>query len=291
MFTSIDNYYHGVPKNVTTASCNPEGRSIELECQIYTSIAPNDPNSNISIMWYRSATVEQARKSGELIIAKQRKYEFSESRASSPVNDSSIIINGLFFIDFNLRIFNFDSRVDNGYYWCQMVINETRCLKPSDFGRVQLNPSNQSACSFGAFDFVKFEKPQVCAESSQCTTQVARAPSDGETTTQSDAASTTFETTTSLDISTTVSVQVSALSMAMLAILYAAIGILLFIIVILLLVVAAFSLYTVRNRKTFVTLQRGKYRRQCTIGILVSEKYLRSEHNKFGECQTKQFTP
>ena len=163
-------YYHGVPNNVTMMSCNPEGSTIRWNCQVYS---PHDPNTDLSVKWYRSTTEEIAREWGEMISEMSGKYTFSTSRASLAVNDSQSLVDGLFLDVFILTIDNFNSTVDDGYYWCQMVINDS-CLEPSDIGHIALNPSVMNSCSFSQFDFIEFEMPQVCAEKSPCTTEVTK---------------------------------------------------------------------------------------------------------------------
>ena len=231
-------YYHGVPNNVTMMSCNPEGSTIRWNCQVYS---PHDPNTDLSVKWYRSTTEEIARERGELITEVSGKYTFSMSRATSAVNDSQSLVDGLFLDVFILTIDNFNSTVDDGYYWCQMVINDS-CLEPSDIGHIALNPSVMNSCSISRFDFIEFEMPQVCAEESPCTTEMTKVT----TTIRSKTTSPTDTTTSPSEART------------MTTVLYAVIGVLAFIIILLLLVIVAFTVYTVRNHMVYTLKQKGK---------------------------------
>ena len=235
-------YYHGVPNNVTMMSCNPEGSTIRWNCQVYS---PHDPSTDLSVKWYRSTTEEIARERGEMISEMSGKYTFSTSRASLAVNDSQSLVDGLFLNVFVLTVDNFNSTVDDGYYWCQMVINDS-CLEPSDFGHIALNPSVIKNCNFNSFDFIKFKMPQVCATES---------PSIAEVTATDKCTPTTgLKTTSPTDTTTSPS---DAKTMSQTIILYAVIGVLAFIVVLLLLVIMVFTVYTVRNHMVY---HKGNYK-------------------------------
>ena len=230
-------YYHGVPKNVTSMPCNPDGSTITWECQVYS---PHDPGTSLSVKWYRSASEMSIREEGELITERKGgRYTFSVTRATSPLDDSQMIVNGLFLDHFQLTIHSYNSSIDGGYYWCQMAVNDTTCIQPSDTGRI---PPSSRNCSFSSFDFIEFEMPQVCARRSSCTRKVTVMTTEAEppiTSTQgqttSSSLSTTFAANNNISESGTMAVAF-----------YAVIRVLAFITVILLLVIVALVVHTVQ---------------------------------------------
>ncbi len=245
-------YYHGVPANVTAMPCNPDDSAITWECQVY---GPRDPATNLSVKWYRSMSNVSARQEGELILERKGgRYTFSVTRATSPLNNSQMIVNGLFLDHFQLTIHNYESSIDGGYYWCQMVVNDTICLQPSDIGRIPPSSVPTRNCTFSLFDFIEFEMPQVCARRSSCTREVMTTDSETAPTTS------TQGQTTSSALATTfaASNNIESGSGTMAVIFYAVIGILAVVIVILLLVIVAFVVHTVRNHRVYEVKQQRK---------------------------------
>ena len=227
--------------------CNPDGRAITWECQVYS---PHDPDTSLSVKWYRSASEVSIREEGELITERKGgRYTFSVTHATSPLNNSQMIVNGLFLDHFQLTIHSYDSSIDGGYYWCQMVVNITTCLQPSDTGRI---PQSSRNCSFSSFDFIEFEMPQVCARRSSCTREVM-------TTEAEPSVSSTIERTTSSSLGTTFAANNNASESETMAVtFYAIIGVLAFIFVILLLVIVALVVHTVRNHRVYEIKQECK---------------------------------
>ena len=247
-------YYHGVPKNVTSMPCNPDGSTITWECQVYS---PRDPGTNLSVKWYRSASGVSVREEGELIAGgKGARYSFSVTQAMSPLNDSQMIVNGLFLDHFLLTIRNYDSSIDGGYYWCQMVVNDTICLLPSNVGHIPPSSVSVRNCSFNSFDFIQFEMPRVCAMRSSCTREVVTTNLETEpplTSAQGQRTSSTLGITSVVDdISNTSESGMMAVT------LYAVIGVLAFIIAVLLLVIVAFVVITVKNHRVYEIKQERK---------------------------------
>ena len=239
-------FYDGVPKNVTTVSCTPEGIRITWTCQAYSP-----PNTNLSVKWYRSATEDKARKEGELISEIDGIYQFDATHALSPFMNNQSIVDGLFLNVFELIVENFSTSKDDGYYWCQLVVNDS-CLEPSDFGHITFNRSFTDTCSLSALETVEYKSPQVCALESQCNI----------TTTKTEHVMTTIDgkqtqstyTTTAADSNST-----SPQSIGMVVILYAVIGALIVVVLLLLLVVVAFIVYTARNHKVYDIKPRREY--------------------------------
>ena len=183
------------------------------------------------------------REEGELITERKGgRYTFSVTRATSPVNDSQMIVNGLFLDLFQLTIHNYNSSIDGGYYWCQMVINDTICLQPSDIGRIPPSSDPTRSCSFNSFAFVDFEMPRVCAIRSSCTREVMITDSATSTPSQGQTASSSLGTTF-----TASNADIESESGAMAVALYAVIGVLVFVIAILLIIIVGFVVHTLRN--------------------------------------------
>ena len=244
-------YYHGVPANVTSMPCNPDGSTIIWECQVYS---PHDLDTSLSVEWYRSTSEVPIREEGELITEmKGGRYTSSVTRATSPLNDSQSVVNGLFLDVFQLTIHSFDNSIDGGYYWCQMVVNDTTCLQPSDIGYITPSSVLTRNCSFTLLDFVAFEMPQVCARISSCTRETTTTEAGPITSTQ-----TQGQTTTSTLGTTSAASNTSESGIMTVVILYAVIGIMAFIIVLLLSVIVAFSVYTIRNHRIFEIKQKRK---------------------------------
>lgn len=122
-------------------------------CQVYTC-RPNEPSTNLSMNWYRSATLERAGKGGELIIGMGGIYHISTSHASTAFNTAKVLWMVSFWVSF------ISQSVDDGYYWCQMVVNDTTCLKPSDFGHITTNHPQMITCHFQPFHFIEFKMPK-----------------------------------------------------------------------------------------------------------------------------------
>ena len=234
--------------------CNPDGNTVTWECQVYS---PRNPGSSLSVKWYRSASVVSVREEGELIEEQEGgRYTFTVTRATSPLNDSQMIVNGLFLDHFQLTIHNYESSIDGGYYWCQMVVNDTICLQPSDIGCIPPNsvPVPTRSCLFSSFDFIQFEIPQVCARRSSCTREVTDSETGPPiTSNQGQTASSTFGTTFAASNS------IESESGTMAVTFYAVIGVLVFIVAILLLVILAFVVLTLRNHN----LRVYEVKQQC----------------------------
>ena len=114
--------YASVPRNDTF--CVPEGELVILSCII---INPHDSFINLTVTWLRSTTEDTS--IFDEIPATSEEYEFSTF-----ISDNSLIsvINcshEAYRDSFSLAIFNF-TRHKNGYYWCQLFINNT-LVQPS----------------------------------------------------------------------------------------------------------------------------------------------------------------
>jgi hypothetical protein len=111
--------YASLPHNDT--SCVPNGQSVNLFCAI---INPHDNFTNLTVTWFRSTTEDTS------IITEtpftSEEYSFSNF-VSGRVDNSLSLINcnrELYRDAFSLVIHRFTQN-KNGYYWCQLAINNT----------------------------------------------------------------------------------------------------------------------------------------------------------------------
>ena len=93
--------------------CNPDGNTVTWECQVYS---PRNPGSSLSVKWYRSISKVSVREEGKLIAEQEGgRYTFTVTRATSPLNGSQMIVNGLYLDHFQLTIHNYEGSIDGGY--------------------------------------------------------------------------------------------------------------------------------------------------------------------------------
>ena len=167
------------------------------------------------------------------------KYTFSVAQATSAVNDSQNITNGLLLDVFTLTVHNFNSSTDDGHYWCQIVINDSCPLQPLwTIGHVALGRYPTTKCAYNMTLYM-YEMPPVCAEESPCTGEIL----------------TNQITTVNREIAIKTNGAKSPAGQSNTVILYGAIGGLLFIIVLLLIIVGC-TVYNVGNHK-IITATRG----------------------------------
>ena len=108
--------YASVPRNDTF--CVPEGEQVNLQCAI---INPHYDSTNLTVTWFRSTT-EDASIFDE-ISATTEEYTFG----SFVADEAFTVINcsyELYRDTFSLMIKQF-TRHKDGYYWCQLSINNT----------------------------------------------------------------------------------------------------------------------------------------------------------------------
>ena len=249
-------YYHGVPKNVT---CNLDGREITWWCQVYT---PHEHNSNLSVKWYKRTPDILDCQESELTSAMSDRYTFSKTSSLTAFNNSENIINGLFLTVFRITINNFNSSSDNGYYWCQMVVNDS-CLEPSRIGSINsvAFPAQNCSKSLTQFDFTHYEMPPVCAHKIQCIVKRLDTAGTAATTGNEQLLN---STSTGISDSTTMTIN-------LIVILYVVTGTLTLIIALLLLVIMVFTVYTVRNCKANKDKQGGKMQTTpCTCVVVMN---------------------
>ena len=120
--------YGSVPHN--DSNCVPQGGQLTHRCTVYN---PRDEFTNLSVRWLRVRT-EVIRGAvpwpTEMVTYIQGAYELYEYRP--PTNLSRTCTHGVLYGDtFALNIYNFTTH-DNGYYWCQIVVNDSY-LQPSQY--------------------------------------------------------------------------------------------------------------------------------------------------------------
>ena len=140
--------------------CNPDGVDIPLFCGVY--VPQNVPTT---VKWYQSKTEDLAGVSGTLIIEEPLKYSMEVTRSADPIVNGMFM--GLFYDQHSLRITNFNQS-DSGYYWCQLIVNETTELNSSPFGYVAVNPVPVS-CLTSDIRYFNIIDDGLCAEISQTT--------------------------------------------------------------------------------------------------------------------------
>ena len=105
----------------------------------------------MTVRWYRSTQEHLARVQGELVTngyKRNTKFPFK----------------GL-ILSHHIRIIeNFNESL-NGFYWCQIEVNNT-CLQPSPYGRIIFNSSSERNCSIDNFVIHRPVQP-LCANNSR----------------------------------------------------------------------------------------------------------------------------
>ena len=100
-----------------------------------------------------------------------QRYELTIEQSQQTVGGSKVpdTINGLYIEYFRLRIIDF-AVDDNGYYWCQIVVNDT-CLQPSAYGHISVTTSLPRNCTHKDYNDCDFKRSvSPCTNtSSSCT--------------------------------------------------------------------------------------------------------------------------
>jgi hypothetical protein len=129
--------------------------SIDWLCQI---LAPPNDYTNLSVQWYKAAPGTVDMEEGEL-LSESGKYTFTIPQWILAVNQSALISG-----EFGFRIHNFNSSTDDGYYWCQIVLNGSCPLEPSPIGYLALDQFPVEKCPVNLLDFIDPIVPPTCAE-------------------------------------------------------------------------------------------------------------------------------
>lgn len=110
--------YGSAPRN--DSNCVPADDQLSLICAIYN---PRDSYTNLTVTWFRSATQDTQNYEEIPTVSDHYVYRYEDHRIKKHrVGNCSLDI----YEDVsNLIVVNF-TRNDNGYYWCQIAINNTR---------------------------------------------------------------------------------------------------------------------------------------------------------------------
>ena len=139
---------------MSAIDCNPLGANLPLTCGVYV------PRINpTTVRWYWTGSEELAGVSGTWITDDSSGYSLTAAQSSDPVVNGVYI--GLFYDQYSLTILHFNSS-DLGYYWCQIVINNTVVLQPSQFLNISVPAVSSRQCLSSAFLFYDFG--EMCAD-------------------------------------------------------------------------------------------------------------------------------
>jgi len=145
-------YYFIQPPS--TIDCNPLGINVPLTCGVY--ISHNNPTT---VRWYWTQCGDSAGVDGTLITEGFPGYSLNAVSSTDPIVNGMFI--GLFYEQYRLTILSFSASYV-GYYWCQIVINDTVLLKPSQILNISVPDTSSSQCLSNAFLFNDFRED--CAE-------------------------------------------------------------------------------------------------------------------------------
>ncbi len=120
-------YFYG-PKHIS-GTC-PAGANAILPCTIEVL-----ENSSVNVQWYWTQNVEDAGIQGALIQTNGSDKYFQTTRTPDAVR----VFNELFINNFTTN--------DTGFYWCQMVINESILLEPSCPIQLTAVQTNDTECT------------------------------------------------------------------------------------------------------------------------------------------------
>ena len=115
--------YASIPRN--DSFCVPDGERVDLT---YVIINPHDNFTNLIVTWFRST----AENSSTLDEISTTSNEYNFDKFVGTTNNSLSVINcshEVYRDTFSLAILNFTQN-KNGYYWCQLSINNT-LVQPS----------------------------------------------------------------------------------------------------------------------------------------------------------------
>ena len=89
----------------------------------------------MTVRWYRSTQEHLARVQGELFTSGQNSVD----------NTMNLIPFRGLDLSHHIRIIENFNKSLNGFYWCQIEVNDT-CLQPSPYGRIIFNSSSENDC-------------------------------------------------------------------------------------------------------------------------------------------------
>ena len=139
------------------ANCIPEGGHIAFNHIIYN---PHDNYTNVSVTWLRS--IVEDRSTYEILPTFSEEYHYAIVHTSSiSVKDMGTNCSLSLYRDTYSIVINNFTREKNGYYWCQLAINNTY-TQPSHHS--WFYAGNSSACSSNYHYF----RPALLMNEVQC---------------------------------------------------------------------------------------------------------------------------
>ena len=155
--------YESVPRN--ESNCVVEGTGIILN---YYVSNPHDNFTNLTVRWFRNNNVERPQTSTLEITDLQNRFELHRGELSVEGINADNCSYGLLYRDpFLLIIYNFTSD-KNGYYWCQIYVNNS-VSQPSQYA--WFYAADSSSCT-QQHHFKLTSEPQ-CADFHPDTDQVS----------------------------------------------------------------------------------------------------------------------
>ena len=146
--------YRVVPGNNSECVVT-QGQTMALRCEV---VVPRDGNNNPveTVRWYRSIDLVTS-------VDITNEYTIQKGLTSSEPFSSGRFA-GLYGDTYILLIRNISSS-DSGYYWCQIITNET-CSSPSPYVNISVSTVSTDQCPF-----VDYWDNPVCANVTTCDLQ------------------------------------------------------------------------------------------------------------------------
>ena len=102
------------------------------------------------VRWYRSNNEAKAGKCGIFIDENVNLVERTSTRAAYSISSTGNIT-GLYFDRYELILHNFSTNHE-GYYWCQIVANDTVLMDPSNYAHLR-NNDQFDECNFTSYQY------------------------------------------------------------------------------------------------------------------------------------------
>ena len=120
---------------------------------------PHDPFTNLTVKWFRSDDVTTHTSTRKELINSSDQYQHIRRNVTEAEDmDNNCCNSSIYGDDFTLAVLNFTSDM-NGYYWCQIVVNNT-VAQPSQY--VRIYAADDSSCTQPVRIFLQTSEPE-CA--------------------------------------------------------------------------------------------------------------------------------
>ena len=207
-------FYGSAPRN--DSNCVPEGDQLPLNCIIYN---PRDIFSNLSVQWFRSRNMSALAEGIAPIPSTEYTFLRQNQRNTSLQRNCT---QGTLYADTFALIINNFTTDKNGYYWCQILINDSFTL-PSQSAWFYANES--TSCIREDPYFMSVPDRAYCASGKSLANSIYSMINWFSLTTSPDNPTTTTMSTTPAMMSTLVLASENAVTYSE-PILYYAVGIL-----------------------------------------------------------------